>query len=86
MKKYVKPIAFFESFRLSQQIAACAWDITNLWDKENCYAKYNGDYGEAGGFLDSSVTIFTVNDACLSDGDGLYCEVNGNDSIMVFNS
>ena len=29
MKNYVKPELFFESYELSQNIAACGWDMKN---------------------------------------------------------
>ena len=36
MKKYVKPELFYESFELSQQIAACAYDSENTHSNESC--------------------------------------------------
>ena len=56
MKKYVKPELFFESFELSQQIAACDYDsehtnttveaCTFTWDfnpEAKLFVKGNGD-------------------------------------------
>ncbi|MGM9643435.1 MAG: hypothetical protein ACI3XI_09525 [Eubacteriales bacterium] len=46
MKKYVKPELFYESFELSQQIAACDYDSNNTFDNvESCsFTGYNNDF------------------------------------------
>ena len=36
MKKYVKPELIYESFELSQQIAACDYDSKNTQSNEGC--------------------------------------------------
>ena len=33
MKPYIKPELYYENFELSQHIAACAYDMQNLKDK-----------------------------------------------------
>ena len=44
MKAYVKPELFYESFELSQNIAACGWDMTNDKDVNGCYAVGDSDF------------------------------------------
>jgi len=44
MKKYVKPMITLERFELSQNIAACAWDLTNSTDINNCSAAPDQDF------------------------------------------
>lgn len=43
MKKYVKPMITLERFELSQNIAACAWDL-NYANTSDCYADPDQDF------------------------------------------
>ena len=45
MKSYEKPRAYIERFELSQHIAACAWDMSNQSDQNNCTAESDPDWG-----------------------------------------
>ena len=45
MKSYEKPRAYIERFELSQHIAACAWDMSNHSDQNNCTAESDPDWG-----------------------------------------
>ena len=79
MKKYVKPELFFESFELSQQIAACQFDLDeNTSNNIPCefVATDNAPF---------DVTIFSK-DACPVDGE-IYCEHSSTElSGVLFNS
>ena len=87
MKKYVKPELFFESFELSQQIAACEFDSNNSIDGNptgNC--KFTG--GDDSFF--PGLVIFL--DRCGNDGsrnayDLGVCYHNSSDiTYGIFNS
>ena len=88
MKKYVKPEIYFESFQLSQHIAACGWDMSNAVDVKQCTS--NGDnqdvYSE-NDFIAAYGPVFVdVNASCVTKHEA-YCYTNGsNDAIRVFNS
>lgn len=78
MKKYVKPELFFESYELSQNIAACGWDMKNSSDPRSCYAVGDSDYGNSPDwkvFVDS-------NDQCAVTWEG-YCYENSADNITI---
>lgn len=81
MKKYVKPELFFESFELSQQIAACQYDSNNTHsDIYNC--EFVGD--STSPF--PGVKIFLTEDVCTVEAQS-YCEHNGSGtSFNIFNS
>lgn len=81
MKKYVKPELFYESFELSQQIAACDFDSNNTANDENCrFSGVDKDWGP--------ITIFMNN--CGNDGTvqaESYCYHNASTSPYgIFNS
>ena len=79
MKKYVKPELFFESFELSQQIAACQYDLDESTHGD-LQCQFVG--GEDAAF--PGVSIFT--DGCVTDTED-YCVHNGSDlQFNVFNS
>lgn len=71
MKKYVKPELFYESFELSQQIAACAYDSHNT-SSEDCV--FTGDDGlmifrsGCGGKDAAGNDIFFVESFCYHNG------------------
>lgn len=76
MKNYVKPELFFESYELSQNIAACGWDMQNQGDPANCAAKGDPAWGNPG------VTVFVEqNAACGGITLEGYCYENSADNI-----
>ena len=87
MKKYVKPDLYFESFQLTQHIAACAYDMINSNDPDNCYSygdKHNvyTNYGE-------SMRFFSNENVCTDGKPEIYCYFNGaiqDDMFKVLNS
>lgn len=76
MKKYVKPELFFESYELSQNIAACGWDMKNQNQPGDCQAEGDPSWGNPGGIL-----VFTENkcDNVLES----YCYENSADNITM---
>ena len=74
MKKYVKPELFYEHFELSQQIAACQYDL----DESTGF--FVGD--ETSDW--PGLVIFR--DGCTTSAEG-YCEHNGAAPLFnIFNS
>lgn len=81
-KKYVKPELLFESFELSQQIAACAFDSGNtLGDISSC--KFTGNNPATG----EQISIFLeVSTMCTTKAES-YCYHNGTGGYYsIFNS
>lgn len=81
MKKYVKPEVEIETFSLSKHIAACAFDMSNLKDTNECAAIGDGDY--------SGMLIFTdSNQMCNVYKDQMeeYCYTPASETMNVFNS
>lgn len=87
MKKYVKPEVEIETFSLSKHIAACAFDMSNLKNKDECVA-----IGDAVGekFNVPSLVLYTdANTNCVdkdSTWKGFYCYTNGTEGLNTFNS
>lgn len=86
MKEYKKPEIHIEKFTLSKHIAACAFDMSNLKDKETCTA-----IGDAVGdpFNVPPIELFTnANVNCKEiDSNWLdYCYTNGAHGSNTFNS
>lgn len=85
MKTYEKPQIFFESFEVSQHVAACGWDMSNSVTPENCSA-----VGDNVDFTNPPFTIFVEgNNKCLDKYDsGRFCYENSTDdsTMRVFNS
>lgn len=83
MKKYVKPELFYEHFELSEQIAACAYDL-NFTDVSSC-----GDKGYLGtdvGYSSDMILIGTVGvDGCVIPVEQ-YCYQTGQGGYNTFNS
>ena len=82
MKKYVKPELIYEHFELSQQIAACQFDLHNQGDETLC--KFIGDAGFG--------TMVIFRDVC-GNGDEdesiraeSYCYHNSTAAFGIFNS
>ena len=81
MKKYVKPELFFESYELSQSIAACGWDL-NYADPNSCTATGDSNHGIPG------ILIFTELAKCDNVPEG-YCYENSSDTtgtVTIFRS
>ena len=86
MKKYVKPELFFESYELSQHVAACGYDMSNSKTVEECTATSdptvgnNVDLGNVALFIES-------NTLCVVQTE-IYCYTNGadNEQFKIFNS
>ena len=83
MKKYVKPELFFESFELSQSIAACGIDV-NYNNEHECYPELDGKFWPG---LDGT-QVFAA-DRCASDIGNfeVYCHTVGiSEAGRLFNS
>lgn len=80
MKKYVKPELFFESFELSQQIAACDYDSNNTSNDEQCrFTGVNKDFGV-------EMAIFLSTPTCDIVAES-YCYHNASSGMFgIFNS
>ena len=81
MKNYVKPELFFESYELSQNIAACGWDLVNpengavtLNSPEHCKAVGDPAWGNP------AVVVFTQKAGCETVLES-YCYENSADNI-----
>lgn len=82
MKKYVKPELVYESFELSQQIAACTYDSKNTMnDVVSC------GFTGINPTTDTTMTIFlNGNTYCTTIGEA-YCEHSGTgNNFNIFNS
>lgn len=75
MKKYVKPELFYESFALSQNIAACGWDLN--WSSPNSCMAYS-DPDLKGFDISSGLGIFATVEACgMATSVEQYCYMPG---------
>ena len=86
MKVYVKPEVRIEKFNLSKHIAACAFDMSNLKNKNECVA-----VGDAVGeiFNVPPLQLYTeVNANCRDKEEQweMYCYTNGPSGNNTFNS
>lgn len=87
MKTYEKPQILFESFEMSQHVAACGWDMSNFKDPKECSA-----LGDSIDFTNPPITIFVEGNGLCTDlevNEKDYCYENSTDydSVMkVFNS
>ena len=78
MKKYVKPELFFESYELSQNIAACGWDMKNQNQPGDCKAEGDPSWGNP-----SDIVVFAdANKDCKVNLEG-YCYENRADNITM---
>lgn len=84
MKKYVKPVLFYEHYELSEQIAACAYDL-NYADESSC--RGNGYLGTDVGYPSDMILIGEVGvDGCQIVPE-MYCYQPGSgDNFSTFNS
>lgn len=86
MKKYVKPMITLERFELTQNIAACAWDL-NYDNQNNCAASPDDDFFF--GSVNGNLFTQSNNDCKLIAGVNYedYCYQNGSGSpFNVFRS
>ncbi len=82
MKKYIKPELFFESFELSQQVAACDYDSNNTHSDDSCFFSGTGEFGPMTIFMDNCGENGTVDVT-----DYGYCYHNSISSPLgIFNS
>lgn len=84
MKKYVKPELIYERYELSQNIAACAWDVISA-DQHSCEAV--ADESIFGFPLNGN--LFTTKRGCYYDFyDGVedYCYHAGGEFSNIFQS
>lgn len=74
MKEYVKPELYYESFELSQHIAACYFNLERTAFKvEDCY-------------MPGTYYFAASNGACTTGEPGGYCYTNGSSTFTAFNS
>ena len=78
MKNYVKPELFFESYELSQNIAACGWDM-NQADPASCEATGDPGWGNP-----ANITVFAdANKDCKGINLEGYCYENSADNVTM---
>lgn len=86
MKKYVKPDLYFESFQLSQHIAACGYDQYPAGHEKHALTAetcaFEGDIA-LGNIAGSYFTDDVTN--CVFKSD-IFCYSNGADQLKIFNS
>lgn len=74
-KPYKKPTVSIENFTLSQSIASCYFKLDHA-ASDNCKTvgqeNYNGDYIEAGGFLDETTCDYELEAYCWTNGSGMF--------------
>lgn len=78
-KKYVKPEAFFEKFKMSQQIAACTYDSNNTANDIGCaFTGVNEADFEVTVFLDTTAACTTKAESYCYHGStgGMYSIFN----------
>jgi len=83
MKKYVKPELFYERYELTEQIAACAWDMNS--QERACSATGSG------GFTDWVIFTDGIDDCKLkvesgTSGNEIYCYYPQESGKSTFNS
>lgn len=83
MKTYVKPELYFESFELSQHIAACDLKLKhdNIWNC--CVQLHDNRDGFFGAFEENFENAFVGNSECktnVSDFE-IFCYTNGANSL-----
>lgn len=81
MKVYKKPEVRIERFTLSKHIAACAYDMSNLKDKENCVAVGDKEFN-----LGDMILFTNTTTGCKNTEFEYYCYENGSQGMNIFNS
>ena len=78
MKTHGKPELFFESYELSQNIAACGWDM-NQADPASCEATGDPGWGNP-----ANITVFAdANKECKGINLEGYCYENSADNVTM---
>ena len=78
MKKYVKPVLYYENYVLSNQIASCEYDPINLEDEKTC--AFEADF-------DPSLTIFSdAIEGCKFTDINMVCYHGSSGGLSLFNS
>ena len=84
MKKYIKPDIFFESFQLTQHIAACGWDLHNMGTVETCVSY--GDEQDVyidNDFIAASGPVFVESNASCRVKTEAYCYTPPSDDMLA---
>ncbi|MBR3997280.1 MAG: hypothetical protein IKI93_02930 [Clostridia bacterium] len=81
MKKYVKPELIFESFEMTQQVAACDFDHNNTLTDSGC--KFDGVDSDTG--FGGTVFLNKENGCTVTDQSYCYHTGSGLD-LKLFNS
>lgn len=82
MKEYVKPELYYESFELSQHIAACGIDA-KYTDETSCKPRLDPD------FWGEDTNVFASVESCVMDVNTIevYCYTSGvSEAGRLFNS
>ena len=66
-KRNQKPEIVFESFELSQSIAACFYKLNSTLE-ELCMTEDNGTWVDPGGFINEESCTYAVEDYCITNG------------------
>lgn len=85
MKKYVKPELIYERYELSQNIAACAWDMNNTQQELSCV----GTADETIFGFPMTGKLFASDRGCMYDfygGVEEYCYHAGGEFSNIFQS
>lgn len=80
MKKYVKPDLYFESFQLTQHIAACGYDMIDSRDENDCYSHGDRNQDTGNDYWDS--IKFFAGIQCDVKPEN-YCYTNASDNDML---
>lgn len=82
MKKYEKPRAYIERFELSQHIAACAWDMSNMKSVNECSAVVDPEHTGMSGIVAFNDTV----SKCIDGPIEVYCYTKDIEGFNIFNS
>lgn len=86
MKTYVKPELFYESYELSQHVAACRWDLNAA--EGSCTASYDHDLDNDTPGAYGLLLFNSVDGGCnITPADREdYCYTNGAQGSKLFTS
>lgn len=77
MKKYKKPVIYFERFEMSQQIAACDYDSNNTSNDVSCeFTGINKDFGVEMTIFQGNCDVFAESYCYHSSSSGYYSIFN----------
>ena len=88
-KTYVKPMIVVQNFEMSQNIAACAWDVVNSKTAEECGAVGDGFYNQppVSIFNSDSVCDMGINSDMFKEmGGEAFCYTTSTEAWRTFNS